>query len=46
MVLTLQGGPLHASDEEQAAFDAMAPMVAQGFEGTFRQIDDYLARQR
>jgi len=45
-LLTLQGGPLHASDEEQAAFDAMSPMVAQGFEGTFEQLDNYLASQQ
>jgi uncharacterized protein YndB with AHSA1/START domain len=45
-VLTLQGGPLNASDEEQSAFDAMSPMVAQGFEGTFEQLDNYLASQQ
>jgi uncharacterized protein YndB with AHSA1/START domain len=44
-VLTLQGGPLDASDEEQAAFDAMSPLVAQGFEGTFEQLANYLASQ-
>ncbi|MBB6671907.1 SRPBCC family protein [Cohnella nanjingensis] len=43
--LTLQGGPLNASDEEQAAFDEMAPMVKQGFGGTFDQLADYLASQ-
>jgi hypothetical protein len=41
----LQGGPLNASAEEQEAFDAMAPMVAQGFEGTFEQLANYLASQ-
>jgi uncharacterized protein YndB with AHSA1/START domain len=45
-VLTLQGGPLNASSEEQEAFDAMAPMVAQGFEGTFEQLANYLASQQ
>ncbi|TNJ65933.1 SRPBCC domain-containing protein [Paenibacillus hemerocallicola] len=45
-ILTLQGGPLNASDEEQAAFDAMSPMVAQGFEGTFEQLAHYLASQQ
>lgn len=45
-VLTLQGGPLHASAEEQAAFDGMAPMVAQGFEGTFQKLADYLSSQQ
>lgn len=44
-VLTLQGGPLNASSEEQEAFDAMSPMVAQGFEGTFEQLTQYLASQ-
>ncbi|GIP24497.1 MULTISPECIES: SRPBCC domain-containing protein [Paenibacillus] len=43
--LTLQGGPLNASDEEQAAFDGMAPMVKQGFGGTFDQLAEYLASQ-
>lgn len=44
--LTLQGGPINASDEEQAAFDAMAPMVKQGFGGTFDQLDEYLHSQK
>ncbi|MFD0670897.1 SRPBCC domain-containing protein [Cohnella sp. GCM10027633] len=44
-VLTLEGGPLNASDDEQAAFDAMAPMVGQGFAGTFEQLANYLASQ-
>lgn len=44
-ILTLQGGPLNATDEEQAAFDEMAPMVKQGFGGTFDQLADYLASQ-
>ncbi|CAI6085545.1 SRPBCC family protein [Cohnella sp. JJ-181] len=45
-VLTLQGGPLNASTDEQSAFDAMAPMVAHGFDGTFEQLAYYLARQQ
>jgi uncharacterized protein YndB with AHSA1/START domain len=44
-ILTLQGGPLNASDEEQAAYDAMAPMAAQGMEGTFVQLANYLSTQ-
>jgi uncharacterized protein YndB with AHSA1/START domain len=44
-ILTLQGGPLNASDEEQAAYDAMAPMAAQGMEGTFEQLANYLSSQ-
>lgn len=45
-LLTLQGGPINATAEEQAAFDAMAPMVSQGFEGTFEQLTEYLVRLR
>jgi uncharacterized protein YndB with AHSA1/START domain len=45
-LLTLQGGPINASAEEQAAFDAMSPMVAQGFEGTFEQLENHLASQQ
>lgn len=45
-ILTLQGGPINASAEEQEAFDSMAPMVAQGFEGTFEQLANYLASQK
>ncbi|MEF3306587.1 SRPBCC family protein [Paenibacillus sp. GYB003] len=44
--LTLQGGPLNPTAEEQAAFDGMAPMVKQGFGGTFDQLADYLAGQQ
>ncbi|MGO4545309.1 SRPBCC domain-containing protein [Paenibacillus sp. 2TAB23] len=44
-ILTLEGGPLNASDEEQAAYDAMAPMAAQGMEGTFVQLANYLTTQ-
>lgn len=42
-VLTLQGGPINASTEEQAAYDAMAPMAAQGLEATFDQLANYLS---
>lgn len=45
-LLTLQGGPLNASAEEQEAYDGMAPMVSQGFEGTFEQLANYLASQQ
>ncbi|MDF2651122.1 MAG: Activator of Hsp90 ATPase 1 family protein [Paenibacillus sp.] len=44
--LTLRGGPLNASDEEQAVYDGMAPMLQQGLEGTFDQLADYLAFQK
>ena len=45
-LLTLQGGPLNASAEEQEAYNGMAPMVSQGFEGTFEQLANYLASQQ
>jgi uncharacterized protein YndB with AHSA1/START domain len=44
-ILMLQGGPLNASDEEQAAYDEMAPMAVQGMEGTFEQLANYLSTQ-
>lgn len=44
--LTLRGGPINASEEEQAAFDGMAPMVKQGFGGTFDQLAEYLSSQQ
>jgi len=45
-LLTLQGGPLNASAEDQEAYDGMAPMVSQGFEGTFEQLANYLVSQQ
>jgi uncharacterized protein YndB with AHSA1/START domain len=44
--LTLQGGPLNASESEQAAYEGMAPMAKQGLEATFDQLEDYLASQQ
>jgi uncharacterized protein YndB with AHSA1/START domain len=44
--LTLKGGPLNASAEEQAAYEGIAPMLQQGLEGTFDQLADYLASQK
>ena len=41
-VLTLKGGPVNASAEEQEAYNGMAPMLRQGLEGTFDQLADYL----
>jgi len=41
--VTFSGGPVNASDEEMEAFNAMKPMVKQGFEGTFAQLEQYLA---
>ncbi|PJN55772.1 hypothetical protein PAEVO_24940 [Paenibacillus sp. GM2FR] len=44
--LTMQGGPINATAEELAAFDEMAPMVKQGFGGTFDQLAEYLESQQ
>lgn len=44
--LTMQGGPVNATAEEQVAFDGMAPMVKQGFGGTFDQLAQYLESQQ
>ncbi|CAG7655071.1 SRPBCC domain-containing protein [Paenibacillus allorhizosphaerae] len=44
--LMLNGGPLNASTDEQAAYDVTAPMLQQGLEGTFDQLADYLASQK
>jgi hypothetical protein len=45
-LLTLQGGPLNATEEERAAFEEMRPMVQQVFGGTFDQLEGYLASQK
>ncbi|MDF2652109.1 MAG: Activator of Hsp90 ATPase 1 family protein [Paenibacillus sp.] len=45
-ILTLKGGPLKASAEEQAVYNGMAPMLQQGLEGTFDQLADYLSCQK
>ncbi|MGG1663773.1 SRPBCC family protein [Brevibacillus sp. NRS-1366] len=42
--LTLQGGPIHASEEEVQFFYSMHPSMQQGFGGTFDQLDEYLAK--
>lgn len=44
--LTLRGGPYNARQEERNAFEGMRPMVEQGFDGTFEQLDDYLSSQK
>lgn len=44
--LTMQGGPVNATAEERAAFDEMAPMVKQGFGGTFDQLAEHLESQQ
>lgn len=42
--LTMRGAPLHATEEEQAAFRAMHDGIRQGFAGTFGQLADYLVK--
>ena len=44
-LLTLQGGPVNATEGELAAFEKMRPMVQQGFGGSLLQLDAYLASQ-
>ncbi|MFK7697528.1 SRPBCC domain-containing protein [Paenibacillus sp. HJGM_3] len=45
-LLTLQGGPINATEQERAAFEGMRPMVAQGFTATFDQLAQHLASQQ
>jgi uncharacterized protein YndB with AHSA1/START domain len=40
--LTLQGGPVNATEEEQKMFEGMHDAIRQGFSGTFDQLDEYL----
>jgi uncharacterized protein YndB with AHSA1/START domain len=42
-LVTLRGGPIHATAEEQAFFVGMKDSMNQGFNGTFSQLEDYLA---
>ncbi len=42
--LTMRGGPLSATEEENNTFAAMRQSVQQGFAGTFDQLADYLAK--
>lgn len=42
--LTLRGGPLHATEEERKAYQAMFESMKQGFGGTFDQLEEYLAK--
>jgi len=41
--LTLKGGPINATAEEYAAFDAMKDNLQGGFKGTFDQLEEFLA---
>jgi uncharacterized protein YndB with AHSA1/START domain len=45
-VLTLQGSPLNATEEERAVYEGMAASLQQGFEGTFQQLEEYLASRQ
>jgi uncharacterized protein YndB with AHSA1/START domain len=42
--LTLKGGPINATREEQDAYNSMVQGMQQGFGGTFDQLDEYLAK--
>jgi uncharacterized protein YndB with AHSA1/START domain len=42
--LTLRGGPINATAEEQQSFVAMRESMNQGFNGSFDQLDDYLPK--
>jgi uncharacterized protein YndB with AHSA1/START domain len=42
--LTLRGGPINATDEEQKTYDGMHDQMRQGFTGTFDQLEAYLAK--
>ncbi|BDI34544.1 ATPase [Capsulimonas corticalis] len=41
--MTLRGGPINATEAEQAAFEGMFGSMQQGFAGTFDQLETYLA---
>lgn len=41
--LTLRGSPLNATEAEKQRFEAMRPSMNQGFNGTFDQLEAYLA---
>lgn len=43
-LLTIKGGPINASAEEQKAYDDLKPSMEQGFGGTFGQLDAYLEK--
>jgi uncharacterized protein YndB with AHSA1/START domain len=42
-ILTLRGGPLHATEEEHSFFNGMFDSMKQGFGATFDQLVQYLA---
>lgn len=41
--ITLSGHPINATPEQQATYFSILENMAQGFEGTFTQLDAYLA---
>ncbi len=41
--LTLQGGPINATEAERKTFEDGRASIQQGFKGTFDQLADYLA---
>ncbi len=41
--VTLRGGPINASEEEMKAFEQGRESMKQGFQGTWEQLDEYLA---
>jgi uncharacterized protein YndB with AHSA1/START domain len=43
-ILTMRGGPIQATDDEVQFFYSMHPSMQQGFENTFVQLDEYLAK--
>jgi uncharacterized protein YndB with AHSA1/START domain len=44
--MTLQGGPLKASESEIATYQGIKENMEQGFGGTFDQLEDYLAKAK
>ncbi|MDQ0200440.1 hypothetical protein [Neobacillus ginsengisoli] len=42
--LTMQGGPLSATEEEQKTFEAAREGIKAGFGGTFDQLEDFLKK--
>ncbi|SFV03285.1 SRPBCC family protein [Alicyclobacillus macrosporangiidus] len=42
--LTLQGGPINATEEERETYEAGLESIRRGFDGTLDQLADYLKR--
>ncbi|MNR57629.1 hypothetical protein D3C85_1784490 [compost metagenome] len=43
-IITMKGVPINATEEEIAFYASMKGSMEQGFGGTFKQLDDYLAQ--